>query len=219
MGRGRLERVAPLAGALFTVVFAVGILTSGDTPGTGSSGEEVISHYADGGKVFVGIFALLIAAILFMFFAGLLRGVLAGSSGAPAWLATVVFGGAVIYAAALAIFAMSQVMLVDAADLGQPQVAQALNIFDNDNFFPAVLGLATVLLATGWHVLRSAVLPRWLGWAAVVLGVLAMAGPAGFIAFLVFPLWVLAVSVVLFQRGDGAPVMAPKPVVDSSKLA
>lgn len=107
---------------------------------------------------------------------------------------------------------------VVAADLGQPQVAQALNIFDNDNFFPAVLGLATVLLATGWHVLRSAVLPRWLGYAAVVLGVLAVAGPAGIAAFLLFPFWVLAASILLFQRA-GAGVGTPRPVVESSKLS
>lgn len=219
MGRGRLERLAPLAGALFTVVFAIGILTSGDTPDTGASGEEVISHYADGGKVFVGIFALLVAGVLFLFFAGVLRGVLAGSKGAPEWLATVVFGGAVIYAAALAIFAMAQVMLVDAADLGQPEVAQALNIFDNDNFFPCVMGLATILLGTGWHVLRSGALPRWLGWVSVALGALAFAGPAGIAAFLVFPLWVLAVSVILYQRGAAAGVVAPSPVAEASKLS
>lgn len=219
MGQGRLDRLAPLAGALFAVVFAVGILTSGDTPATDASGEEVIAHYGDAGTVYVGIFALLIGAVLFLFFAGVLRGALVGSTRAPEWLATVVFGGAVIYAVALAVFAMSQIMLVDASDLGQPQVAQALNIFDNDNFFPAVLGLATMLLATGWHVLRSAVLPRWLAWVSVVLGVLAMAGPAGFIAFLAFPLWVLAVSVVLFQRAGASGVVTPGPVVEGSKLS
>ncbi len=137
------------------------------------------------------------------FFAGVLRGALTESTEAPEWLATVAFGGAVIYSAALAIFAMSQIMLIDAADLGQPQVAQALNIFDNDNFFPAVLGLATVLLATGWHSLRSKVLPSWLAWTAIALGVLSMAGPAGFIAFLAFPIWVLATAVVLHRAGAG----------------
>jgi hypothetical protein len=219
VGHGRLERFAPLAGAIFTVVFAVGFLTSGDTPDTGAPGEEVISHYHDNGSVLVGIIALLVGAVLFMFFAGVLRGALVSSPRAPEWLATVVFGGAVIYALSLAVFAMSQIMLLDASDLGQPQVAQALNIFDNDNFFPAVLGLTTMLLATGWHVLRSGVLPRWLGWVAIVLGVLALAGPAGILAFLVFPLWVLAASVLLFRRADGPGTTASGVVARSSELS
>jgi hypothetical protein len=207
VGEGRLDRLAPLAGAAFTVVFAVGFLTAGDTPDTDAPGEEVISHYADSGKIFFGILAMLIAAVLFLFFAGALRSALGGSAGAHEWLATVVFGGAVIYAVALAIFAMSQVMLIDASDLGQPQVAQALNIFDNDNFFPAVLGLATILLATGLHTLRSAVLPKWLAWASIALGVLSMAGPAGILAFLLFPIWVLVVAVLLY-RSAGQPGVA-----------
>ncbi|HUR22968.1 MAG TPA: DUF4386 family protein [Acidimicrobiales bacterium] len=219
MGEGRLERLAPLAGAVFTVVFAIGFLTSGDVPGTDASGEEVISHYRDEGKIFLGILLLLLAGVLFMFFAGVLRGALVSSSRAPEWLATVVFGGAVIYAVGLAIFAMAQIMLIDAADLGRPEVAQALNIFDNDNFFPSVLGQSTMLLACGWHVLRSGVLPKWLAWVSVVVGLLALAGPAGFIAFLLFPFWVLAVSVLLYQRGARSEVGAPTPVIESSKLS
>lgn len=218
MGQGRLERLAPLAGAVFTVVFAIGFLTTGDVPGTDASGEEVIAHYDDTGKIFVGIMMLLLAGVLFMFFAGVLRGALVSSSRAPEWLATVVFGGAIIYAAALAIFAMGQIMLIDAADLGQTEVAQALNIFDNDNFFPAVLGMATMLLSGGWHLLRSAVLPKWLAWVSVALGVLALAGPAGFVAFLLFPFWVLAVSVMLYQRGIRADAGSPSVVVENSKL-
>jgi hypothetical protein len=33
----------------------------------------------------------------------------------------------------------------------------------------------------------------------LVLGVVAVAGPLGFIAFLVFPLWVLAVAIAVFR--------------------
>jgi hypothetical protein len=47
-------------------------------------------------------------------------------------------------------------------------------------------------------------LPVWLGWIALLLGILAVAGPLGFAAFLLFPLWVLAVSIVLFRAGTAA---------------
>jgi hypothetical protein len=114
----------------------------------------------------------------------------------------VVFGGAIIYTVGLGLFAMSQVALSDASDLGQPHVAQALNIIDNDNFFPVVIGLSVVLLATGWHVVASRSLPVWLGWISLILGVLALAGPAGFAAFLLFPIWVIVVAVLLYLRTD-----------------
>ena len=194
----RSERLAPLTGVLFTVIFAVGFLTSGETPDIKASGQEVIDHYDDSGTLLVSVLGLVICAVVFMFFAGVLRSRLQATG--PDWLASVAFGGAVVYTVSLGVFAMSQIALLDAADLGQPEVAQALNIIDNDNFFPSVIGLAVVLLATGWHVLVSQSLPRWLGWVSVVLGVLALAGPAGFIAFLLFPIWVLIVAITLYRQ-------------------
>ncbi|HEX2193142.1 MAG TPA: hypothetical protein VHH09_08100 [Acidimicrobiales bacterium] len=200
-----------MTGAVFAVVFAVAFLTGGDTPDTDASGLEVISHYEDAGEKLPLILGLVLAAVLFLFFAGVLREALRANDAGPAWLATVAFGGGVVYATALAIFAMGQIMLLDASDLGDPQVAQALNIFDNDNFFPAVVGLATFLLATAWQTLRSRVLPAWVGWVSLVLGLLAVAGPVGFLAFLLFPIWVLVVSILLYRGTARPPVTEARP--------
>jgi hypothetical protein len=214
MGTSRLERLAPLAGVVFGVVFVVALLTLGDTPDTDASGAEVISHYDDSGEVLLGVLALLLCGVLFLFFAGVLRARLRANG--PEWLASVAFGGAVTYAVGLGVFAMSQFALLDASDLEQPEVAQALNILDNDNFAPTVIGLAVVLLATAWHVLASRSLPVWVGWVSLVLGVLAVAGPLGFFAFLGFPLWVAAVAVVLFIGARADAIGAPAP--DTARL-
>ena len=58
------------------------------------------------GQVYLTIFGLLLYAVLFMFFAGVLRARLreVGSD----WLASVVFGGAIVYTTGLGIFAMAQ---------------------------------------------------------------------------------------------------------------
>lgn len=45
--------------------------------------------------------------------------------------------------------------------------------------------------------MRNATLPKWLAWVSVVLGVSAVAGPLGAVAFLIAPVWRLAVGVVL----------------------
>jgi hypothetical protein len=206
MGTGRLERLAPLAGVLFTVFAAVGILVGGETPDVDASPAEILDHYEDDGPIFVGIIALLLAGVALLFFAGVLRRHFAGIG--PDWLAAVVFGGAVVFAAGLGIFLSSQVALVDAADNEQEASLEALNILDNTNFGAAVIGLAIMYLATAWHVLASRSLPVWIGWLALVLGILAVAGPLGFVAFLAFPIWILIVSIALFRRTAASPAMA-----------
>ncbi len=197
MGTGRLERLAPLTGVLFTVFAAVGILVGGDTPDVDASAAEILDHYKDDGPVFVGIIALLLAGVMLLFFAGALRRHFAAVG--PDWLAAVVFGGAAVFAAGLGIFLSSQIALVDAADNEQEASLQALNILDNTNFGAAVIGLATMYLASAWHVLASRSLPVWIGWLALLLGILAVAGPLGFVAFLAFPIWVLIASIALFR--------------------
>lgn len=198
METGRLDRFLPLSGALFGILLAVVILVSGETPDTDASGADVISHYEDKGKTYFLLIVLMIAAIVLMFFASVLRTRLRDAG----WetLATTVFGGGVTAVVGLAVFGVSQIALLDASDLGEPQVAQALNIIDNDNFFPAIFGIAIMYFATGWHCVHSGVLPKWLAWISVALGVLSVAGPLGFIAFLAFPLWAILVSILLYTR-------------------
>ncbi|MEY2421077.1 MAG: hypothetical protein QOI95_1144 [Acidimicrobiaceae bacterium] len=197
MGGSRLERLVPLAGALFGVLMVVGVLAAGEPLGTDASAEEVIKHY-DNGKFFIGVITLGLGAVLFMFFAASLRRHLAATG--PEWLATTVFGGGIVFTVGLAGFASSQFALLDAADQKALGAAQALNFVDNNNFPPAVIGVCVLLLATAWHVLSSGSLPRWIGWVSLVLGILALAGPLGILAFLLFAPWTFIVAILLYRR-------------------
>lgn len=212
MNHGRLERLAPLSGVLFTVIFALAFLFSGEEPDSEASARKIIDHYDDTGPIYASVALALVAALLVLLFTSILRSALRDSGRAPEWVSSFVFGGGVIYATGLAIFAMNELALVDAADLGNAEVAQALNILNNNNFFPVVVGLGAVLLGTAWAVLKGANLPTWLGWAALVLGILSLAGPLGFIAFLLFPIWVLIVSIVLYRRLGAVVVATPEPL-------
>jgi len=184
---------------------AVGFLVGGETPDVDASAAEILDHYQDDGPIFVGIMTLLLASVALLFFAGALRRHFAAVG--PDWLAAVVFAGAIVVAAGLGMFLSSQIALVDAADNEQRASLETLNILDNTNFGIVVIGLATMYLASAWHILVSRSLPVWIGWLALLLGILAVAGPLGFVAFLAFPIWVLIASIALFRRATAPPAM------------
>ena len=54
-----------------------------------------------------------------------------------------------------------------------PQVTQTFSALQSDFFFPLAIGFSVFLLASGLAMLRTGLFPAWMGWAAVVLGVLS----------------------------------------------
>jgi len=86
---------------------------------------------------------------------------------------------------------------------------QTLNVLDNNDFVPAVAGVALLVLAAGLSVVRHGGLPRWLGWVAIVLGIAAFT-PAGFIAFLAGGVWIIVVSILftIARHSTGGPTPA-----------
>ena len=89
-----------------------------------------------------------------------------------------------------------------------PLVTQALSTLYSDFFLVFPIGTSGLLLASALVVLRFGALPAWLGWVALVLGIISLT-PGGFFAFFGIFAWVAVVSVVLFQRGEpGRPAPA-----------
>jgi len=78
-----------------------------------------------------------------------------------------------------------------------------------------LVGLALLGLGTGVSALRSATLPKWLGWVSVAFGVLALAGPAGGIAFLVAPAWALVIGIVIMRSPRAAATLADPAAQDA----
>lgn len=68
---------------------------------------------------------------------------------------------------------------------------------------PFIVGQSVLLFASGVAILRGGALPSWLGWVAIVLGVVA-ATPADLLAFLGTLLWIVVVAVLL-ARGPCRP--------------
>ena len=59
---------------------------------------------------------------------------------------------------------------------------------------------ALMLVATGVGANRTAALPKWLGWAAIVVGVVVAAIGAFFMPMVLLVLWMLIAGIVCLRR-------------------
>jgi hypothetical protein len=194
-------------GGVYAVLFVIANILLGE-PGSGTAGPAVVKYYHDHQATeTAGVFAVAFAVVALTFFLASLRRTLSATDEGR-YLANVVTAGGAVYAAGLMIMTALTVALVDAGKDNLPGTAQTLNVLSSDLWLPVVVGLALLGLGTGVAALRSATLPKWLGWVSVAFGVLALAGPAGGIAFLVAPLWALVIGIVLMRSARPAVALA-----------
>jgi hypothetical protein len=197
--------LAPLSGAVFVVIAFVALaVLGGSTPEGDASARKVVSFYSDNDtKEGVAAFVFALSAVPLLFFAATLREkariALPDGSVLPAFAfaAGIAAAGGLLGAAAI------HLALSDYAGDVQPAAAQAMNAIDGYFIVPFALGVVTMVLAGSLATLKSALLPRWLGWVGVVLFVIALT-PAAFFAVVLAALWLLVVSVLLYLRSGTA---------------
>jgi len=211
MGRISWERLAALAGVAFVVfyvaAFALGIEV-------GNSDREILDYYASSGHRAkeVGAFFLIAgAALALLIFATALRCLIARIEKERSMLASLAWASGIACGALiLAGNAVSRATAFTAMDDNFTLDPNTRRLFEDAGFLLyvcAALAAIPLVVAVSLAALRYGVLPRLLGWAgfpAAVLLPLAI----GFVGFLVFVAWLLAVSAVLtFRRspGDAAP--------------
>ncbi len=204
MNRERDYWWLPLTGAIFVVLVIVGGIIGGEPPSADDPTAEIVEHYVDNKDgILIGSLVSMIGVFSFLVFASYLRNLLRAASGDRGVLANVTFAGAIILAVAGAIDGMILVALAEGADDLEPTSVEALQgLWDND-WIPFVLGAGTFLLGAGLSTLSHGALPKWLGWIAIVLGVVTFT-PIGFVGFLGGALWILVASIVLTLRARRA---------------
>ena len=136
------------------------------------------------------------------------------AEGEPAWLSTAAFGTALLGAAAgfLLIVVFSGLSVRATRGLDAQTAATLYEVAKGgyavgDRFLAVFAGLASIVM------LRTRVLPRWVGWLGAIAGVLGIVGRAPGpdsvgdlalgLALGALYLWTLAVAVILIRR-DGA---------------
>ena len=194
---------APLTGLAFVVLLVGAFLVGGETPAGDAPPAQLADFYADEERrLHFGGAILTVAIVFFVFFLGALRALLRSAGEAGERLSAIAFGGGLIAAVGLLSwsgFTLSIVFALDAA----PEAIQAVHMLSSGFFTVVAGGLAALLIATGALSLRAQLLPRWLSWITLLIGVLAVT-PAGYGALLAFVAWTAIVSVMLWRRPPAA---------------
>jgi hypothetical protein len=199
------KRLVPLSGVVAVGCIVGAFAVGGETPDVDASLQDVVSFYTDhdSDQQFAGLL-LALGSLFFLFFSTNVAGLLRRAQGETGGSSALSFGGGVMFSVGVAIFAGIAFTLGDAANDIEPAALQALHVLGEDMFFPLAVGAAAFLLGSGIAIVKTATLPKWLGWVAIVLGVVA-ATPAGFFAFMGLGIWTLIVSVMLSLRAGAEP--------------
>jgi len=204
-----VRRLLPLSGIVFVVLVVVPVAAlGGDHPESDGTAAEVVDAYSDD-VVRQGLAAFLLAASapFVVFFASALAarlGLDEGHQHRPIW-ERVVLAGSAITAATAVIAALIHFALADGADQEvSPTALQALNVLDNNVWLPFNSGLGVLMLGAAGLLLTETVLPRWLGWLALVLGVALFIPFVDFIALIIALLWIIVTSVMLYLGSNAS---------------
>lgn len=202
--------LVPLTGVLFVILTVVGFLVGGEPPDADDPIDEVVEYWVDNDSAaMVGSVLHALGAVALIFFAASLRRVLRRREDGAGILSVAAMAGGIVAAAGIGVDASIRFATADLAGDVDPVVTQTLSALWSDFFFPMVVGIATLILATGLSALRTQVIPVWLAWIGFLICI-AFFTPAGFIAFLVSALWILVVSILLWRQE--ATESSPGPV-------
>jgi Domain of unknown function (DUF4386) len=207
MTRSR-EWLVPLTGVGFILLGIVSFIVGGEPKSADEPVREVVKFYVDNkNSIQAGAFIGVAATLLLVFFGAYLRRFLRAAAPEGEMLSLVAFAGLVVIAMGFAIDTTILIALSEAADDINPVAVQSLQALWDNDFVPLVLGVEMFLWATGLSVIRSGVLPKWLGWLMILLGVIGLT-PIGFVSAIGAAILVLVLSILLSLRARSGPAPA-----------
>jgi hypothetical protein len=221
------ERYAWVAGIAAIVLFVVATFIAGTPPHPNDSVRKVFDYVNNNkGDIKWGGFIVGLGIVLLAFWvaalASTIRGALKSASG-PVML--VIVGASVALGLALVGTAVANFEALQIRNLqGGVYLFFVLNYVLGA---VGAFGTAVLVVGVSLAVFRTDVLPKWLGPAGLAVALLQLVAGVGvatlsntiavitLIAFLVWAVWVVAISVLLLARSTAGPVAAPVGTVTS----
>jgi hypothetical protein len=198
-------RLAPLTGVVYAILTLVAFATASGAPSSSASGTKVIAFYeAHRSSARASDLLWMLAFAFLVLFAGTLRARLRVDASADALSALVLAGAAVFAAGAIIYFNFDFSLAVVPQHLA-PAAAQTLNVLALNMALAPSAGGFVFGIAAGLAIVRTNVLPKWLGWAVIVIGVVALT-PAVVLALPLFALWAAITGVTMWRRTPTAAV-------------
>ncbi|HEY2536449.1 MAG TPA: hypothetical protein VGI24_05640 [Solirubrobacteraceae bacterium] len=210
----RWGRLAPLTGVLFGVIVVVAVFTNNaESPKSSASAAKVFAYYSvHRSEVETSGILFALAFLVLVLFAGALRSYLRRTAAAEG-LSALVLAGAILMAAGALTATGVEYGLAHNLHNFSPETAKTLNFISQELFLPVLAGGFIFGVCSGLAILRGAALPKWLGWVALVIGIVVLIPPASFPALLAFLIWSVVVAILMYLRGgDAAAVPATQPV-------
>jgi hypothetical protein len=207
----RAAALVSLTGVLFVVLTVVSFALGGEPPDADDPVGEVVEFWVDNDAAnMIAAVVEGLAAVSLLFFAASLRRSLRRAEDGGGILSVAALAGGTVAAAGIGVDASLRFAAASLADEVDPVVIQTLNALWSNFFFPMVIGLATLILATSLSALRSRIVPVWLAWIGFLIAVVFFT-PAGFAAFIASGVWILIVSILLWRRESASadPTAAP----------
>lgn len=188
------------------------VVMDGDLPADTASGTEIAAWFDQkSGTILVAMTLFGVGSATFVWFLGTVADRLRSANG-DARLPSIMFAAGT---SAIALVTMAPGSYTAGA-LGsenlkralEPGAAEALFVLGQGFFVAAELVAVAYMGAAGLAILRSGLLPRWFGWASIVLAAILVVNPIGWAAlYLGVPLWTLIAGIWLYRH---APAQAPE---------
>jgi hypothetical protein len=208
MARIVLARVGPATGIIGVVVVLIGYSIHG-YPSMNATGSELVhwTRSTDPALFSLGIYLEGVGIILFLVFFTWLCAQLWATPSRP-WLAAAAFGGALLWAGSSMLENAAFSALLSAGRSGvDAQGLAALHAVALNVGSPAGVSMGLAMIGTGLAGLEVKVLPPWLTWPGIAVGLgwavpnQIVIGVAGFALFV----WIVAVALRSLVRPPAAP--------------
>jgi hypothetical protein len=202
----RPGRAAGLIGPVLGGLFVAGALSAfplgADQPDADASAAEAASYWSShSGKQLAAAAPFALATAALIAFGAVLRDWFRAHDPAVGTLASVAFAGIIVAGAGLLTNVAFTVAAADTAGDVSPQVTQTLSTLSIEFGTPIAVGFGLMMIGSGAAAARSRLLPSWMGYLAVLIGLSALT-PFDEVAFWTHPLWVLALCAGTYLRRD-----------------